>query len=344
MKYKLYTKSKKAWDSMLTEINKAEKSILIEIYIFSPDTKESHDFLGILKRKAEAGVRVIIVADSFGSAELKNEIDSLEKSGIELIFFSHWLRHIHRKICILDDKVAFIGGVNIGKKFENWDDLQLKLHGKKLIRRILKSFAYTYEMAGGEKRDILLMRKQKISYKLKFWLVEHLPQKNIHTLRRSYEEKISKAQKDITIATPYFAPPRWLISLLDNAIKRGVTVNIIVPQKIDLFFANRVNMHYIEKLHSLGIKFYMVKEMNHSKLLIIDNDEALIGSQNLDPISFSLNMEAGIFFRDRKLVRDLLQAISNWKNNSIVFEPRKNTKIFVDYLITIIVKIFYPIL
>ena len=343
MKSKLYTKSTEAWDAMLGAIDQAENSVLIEMYIFEADTAESHDFLGKLKRKSSEGVKIVIVADAFGSKLLQKEADDLRGSGIEIIFFSHWLRHIHRKILVVDGRTAFIGGVNIGKRFENWNDLHLRLGGA-IVKRILKSFAYTYEMAGGKDEFVLAWRKRKFSYKLRFWLVEHLPSRNIHTLRRHYAERILGAQKCVRIVTPYFAPPRWLISLLDDAIRRGIGVEILVPEKSDFPFADRINFHYMEKLHPLGIRPFLTKEMNHAKLLIIDDEEALIGSQNLDPLSFEINVEAGIFFKDKALIKELLDTYQNWKNDSVEFVPGRYKKRIVDYAIVLLVKIFYPVL
>jgi cardiolipin synthase A/B len=344
MKYKLYTTSRKAWDAMISSIEKAEKCIYIEMYIFLPDTKSSHDFLGKLKEKAESGVRVVVVADAFGSKELKKEISKyIDTSKIEFIFFSHWLRHIHRKILIIDEKIAFIGGVNIGERFKNWNDLQIKLKGK-IVNKILKSFAYTYEMSGGKDKKILEYRKKKISYKLKFWIIEHWPIKNIYSLKNHYIEKITNAKNSIRIATPYFTPPRWLISLLDDASRRKVKVEIIIPKKVDWKIMNLINYRYIQSLHPLGIKFYLMENMNHSKLLIIDDQESLVGSQNVDLFSFKINTEIGVFSKDKKLLRNLLEVFEEWKKNSSEFNPLKYKMKFMDYFILAIMKIIRPIL
>lgn len=126
---------------------------------------------------------------------LKKQIENRKgENGIEFIFFSHWLRHIHRKILIVDEKIAFIGSVNIGKRFNKWNDLQLEIRGK-IVKAILKSFAYTYMMAGGKNYKILNYRKKKITTKLKFWLIEHWPIRNIYTLKKHYVEKIMHAEK-----------------------------------------------------------------------------------------------------------------------------------------------------
>ncbi len=350
MRYKLYTTSKKTWDAMIDAIDHAKKSIYMEMYIFLDDNEKNHAFIGKLKQKARKGVRVVIVVDAFGSKILKNgTAKALAESGAEIIFFSHWLRHIHRKILIVDEKTAFIGGVNIGKRFKNRSDLQLELHGGKIVKKILKSFAYSYAMAGGKNPKILKYREKEFSGKFKFWLIEHFPAKNIYTLKNHYIEKITSAKKSIQIATPYFTPPRWLISLLDDAIKRGVSVEILIPKKGDWEIMNLINFRYMHNLYSLGIKFYLHgtmddTKMNHSKLLIIDSEEGLLGSQNIDLFSFQLNSEAGVFFREKKLLHELEQVIEKWKRNSVKFEPRKYKMKISDYIILAILKIFRPIL
>ncbi|EKE24966.1 MAG: Cardiolipin synthase [uncultured bacterium] len=344
MKYKLYSTSYKAWDAMIESIDEAKKCIYLEMYIFLDDTEHSHDFIGKLKQKAEQGLKVIMVVDAFGSKSLKkNVMLDMQKSGVEFLFFSHWLRHIHRKVLILDEKIAFIGGVNIGKRFSNWKDLQLKLQGR-TVKSIIRSFAYTYEMAGGKDQRIISYRKKKFSTKLKFWLLEHWPNKNVHTLKDHYVEKITRAEKSIHLATPYFTPPRWLVSLLDDAIRRGVKVEIFIPEKVDWKIMNLLNYRYMRGLHPMGIKFYLGNQMNHAKLLIIDDKEALIGSQNLDLLSFELNLEVGVFSREKKLLKELTSVINDWKKNSAEFKPSHYKMKMSDWIILGLLKILHPIL
>jgi len=344
MRYHLFTTSIKAWDAMLSAIQKAEKSIFLESYIFSDDTKKSHDFIGWLRKKATSGVSVVAVVDAFGSRKLKNKIEKLnQKTQIEFLFFSHWLRHIHRKVLIVDEKIAFIGGVNIGRKFQSWNDLHLQLSGK-IINRILKSFAYTYTMAGGKKTEILAYQQKKFGQKIKFWLIEHWPIRNIYTLKKHYIEKINSAQKSILIITPYFTPPRWLISLLDNAIRRGVKIEILIPKKVDWKIMDIINYRFMCSLYPLGINFFLSPKMNHSKLLLIDEKDCLIGSQNIDLLSFNINMEIGIFFHNKELLGQLLKTIAQWKKNSISFQPDKYRLRWLDYFILMLLKILRPIL
>jgi cardiolipin synthase len=329
---------------MLSAIEQAKKSIYIEMYIFLDDTSASHDFAGQLKKKAREGVRVIIVADAFGSSALKPEsIQNLKAAGIEFIFYSNWLRHIHRKIMLVDEKIAFIGGVNIGQQFSKWNDLHLRLTGR-VVKPILKSFAYTYGMSGGQDKKILQNREKKFASKLRFWMIEHSPVRNIYSLKDQYLEKITAAQSSIQLVTPYFTPPRWLIALLDNARQRKVRVEIIIPKKTDLPFIDRINHRYMYNLSRTGINFFLTPQMNHAKILLIDQKIGLIGSQNLDHLSFSFNAEAGIFFEEKGLIKELSQTITDWKIEADPFHPKKYKMKAVDYLILILIKIFNPIL
>lgn len=344
MRYKLYTTSVKAWDAMIEAIDEANKSIYLEMYIFLDDTEESHDFIGKLITKAASGIEVIIVTDAYGSKLIRKEtLEKLKTAGIEILFFSHWLRHIHRKVLIIDEKIAFLGGVNIGKKFSHWKDLQMKISGT-IAKRLLKSFAYTYEMAGGKKEKLLNLRKMKFSYKLKFWLVEHWPNRNIFTLRQHYSEKIIGAKEKIQIISPYFTPPVWMLSLLDAALQRGVAVEIYVPNEVDIPIMNRVNLHYIDKIYSIGAKIFLAKEMNHAKIFIVDGNEGLIGSQNVDLASFRYNSEVGIFFTDKKLLRELSLILKEWSEESEEYRPVHYKMRLIDYIILALSKILYPIL
>lgn len=329
---------------MLESIQQASESIYIEMYVFSDDTQEDYDFIGIITEKAKSGIRVIIVADAFGSKNLKKKTtEILKQSGVEFIFFSHWLRHIHRKVLIIDEKIAFIGGVNIGKRFLLWDDLQLQIRGT-IVKKILSSFSYTYKMAGGKNKSILEYKDRKISAKLKFWILDHWPNKNIHTLKKHYVKKITQAKSKIQIITPYFSPPRWMISLLDDASRRNVKIEILIPQASDLPIIDKLNYFYMNKLHPIGVDFYLTKNMNHSKLLLIDDKEGILGSQNIDHLSFEINSEIGIFFQEKSLLKKLSTVIELWKKDSIQFHPTQYKAKAIDFLIFALVKILHPIL
>ncbi len=344
MKYRLYTTSQKAWSGMLEAMLTAQHSIYIEMFIFLADTKNTHDFVGILKEKARAGLEVVIIVDAYGSYNLKSQVvKELRLAGVEFLYFSNWLRRTHRKFVVIDEKIAFLGGVNIKDKIRAWHDLQIRLRGK-IVKPILKSFARSYQRCGGKKQTILKYQKQTVPKKLKYWLIDNWKQTiGTYQLNNYYKKKISGAKKRIQIVTPYFVPPRWLIILLIAAANRGVRVEIIIPQDTDVKSLNRINYLNACRLAAVGIKIYFTKSMNHAKLMLIDNQEGLIGSQNLDFLSFSTNIEAGVFFQQKDLVDSLAKIVNNWQAQAQALDLKKETATNWDRLLIFFMRIFYPI-
>lgn len=344
MRYKLYNTSQKAWDGMFTSILGATKSIYIEMYSFLDDTKKTHDFLDILRQKAQAGVEVVIIVDIYGSMSLKNEaVEGLRQAGVEFLYFSRWFRRTHRKILIIDERIAFLGGVNIVEETRNWFDLQIKLQGR-IIVPVLRSFSYAYEMAGGEKESILSHRRAALAPRIKSWITDNLPGTAIkYRLSDYYRERIRLAKHKITIVTPYLMPPRWLIAHLDEASHRGVKIDILIPNDTDVKIINKINYYNACQLASVGVKFFLLPMMNHAKIMLIDGEEGVIGSQNLDILSFNWNIEVGVFFRQKKLVRDLDHIISAWRRASIELTNVDRHINLFDRLIMSTMRLFYRV-
>lgn len=345
MKYRLYTTSQKAWEGMFKAMAAAQKSIYMEMYIFLADTRATHNFLGLLKEKARVGLEVVIIADALGSSDLSSKtVDELRASGVEFIYFSHWFRRTHRKILIIDARVAFIGGVNIEEKIRHWRDLQIRLSGR-VIKPLLKSFAYAYEAVGGKKESILKYSRLPLSQKIKAWITDNFPSTNkIYYLNNYYRKKIVEAKTSIIIVTPYLVPPRWLIALLDDACRRGVRIEILIPNDTDVKPLNKVNYLNACRLSAFGVKLYLLPVMNHAKIMLIDGEEGIIGSQNIDILSFNFNIEAGVFFRQKDLVGDLGRIIEQWKKEATEFETAGRKIKWFNKIFIAILKVFYLIL
>ena len=345
MRYQFFTNSQKSWEAMFKAISLAQNSIYFEMYIFQDDMTD-FDFLTLLKEKAKVGIKVKMILDSFGSADLsKKAILELRESGVELFFISHFFHHTHRKVLIVDEEVAFVGGVNFHQSAKNWNDLVVKLRGK-IVPRVLNSFAKAYAKCGGKDISILQHRKNKkiILDKVHSWLVEHSPMWKKSNFKKIYQKKISQAERNIFLVTPYFMPRRWLIALLHQAVLRGVKVEVIVPEFTDYYFIDRINHVFMNKLSKLKINIYLEKEMNHAKLMVIDEREGMVGSQNLDYVSFSLNSELGVFFDEPKAVKKLVEIFEDWKKNTILFDSKIQKPNFIDYLLSPIISIFNRIL
>lgn len=317
MRYKFYTTSVKAWDAILAELVKAKRSIYIEMYIFLDDTNQTHNFFNLLAEKAKAGLQVVVIVDAYGSNELSPlAVAKIRRAGVEFIFFSRWLKRTHRKLIVIDEEIAFLGGVNIYEKTSNWHDLQVKLVGK-VVNPLLRSFAKSYELCGGKNSKLLSFINIPLVKKIKSWVIDSWEDDGTKSSFKNYYQKvIASATSSVEILTPYLLPPRWLLAALDNAVKRGVSVSIIIPKKTDIGIIDRINYINACYLKSIGIDFYFTPEMNHGKAMIVDGKEAVIGSQNLDILSFEYNLEIGIFFSQKKEVEALSEIFKNWRASS----------------------------
>jgi cardiolipin synthase len=285
-----------------------------------------------------------VVLDSFGSAGLdKADIISLRKNGAEVFFFSHFLHRIHRKILVVDEKVAFLGGVNFHQVSRRWNDLMVEVREGKLVSSIVKSFAKVYAECGGKDLAILTQNKRLILDKTHTWLIEHFPVKNKASLKKIYKQNLRKAEKKITLATPYFMPSHWLVGSLHQAVLHGVKVEVLVPRTTNHFWVNRVNYFFMFKLSRLGVDFYLEPKMNHAKAMIIDNQEGIMGSHNLDFLSFEINSEVGIFFKEKEAVEKLVQIMEGWKKDSILFNASNYKPKALDYILSPILRLFLKI-
>ncbi|MCF7834109.1 MAG: phosphatidylserine/phosphatidylglycerophosphate/cardiolipin synthase family protein [Candidatus Pacebacteria bacterium] len=341
MRYKLYTKTEKAWDAMFHTIKRARHSIFLEMYIFSDDT--NYDFINLLKQKSQEGVRVKMILNSFKSISFLTPatLEKLQSAGVEILFFKDLLRYTHRKILIVDKKIAFVGGINIYNFFKKWDDLQIKLDGR-IVTRILSSFAKVYRLSSGKDVDVLKYEKEHYKdNKGKFGFIEHIPPKDSFTLSKYYKDKIEFAKKSILITTPYFMPRGWIRRSLIRASKRGVKIDFIIPQDATSpKLANLPNYLYMRKLHKYGINFFLVGDMVHSKMMLVDGVEGILGSQNIDILSFDFNMESGIFFSDKKIMKELTDIAEVWKSNSVMYETSMGNHILFDYFLDICFSLF----
>ncbi|MEK7071934.1 MAG: phospholipase D-like domain-containing protein, partial [Patescibacteria group bacterium] len=112
-----------------------------------------------------------------------------------------------------------------------------------------------------------------------------------------------------------------------------VEVEIIMPRfALHPVATNIPNYFYMHKLYKHGVKFFLTKGMNHSKIMLVDGHEGILGSQNVDILSFDFNMESGVFFTDPGLIRELYQITEDWKKDSVIYSPQMREK-YLNYLL-----------
>jgi cardiolipin synthase len=291
----------------------------------------SKEFLSILKDKADQGLEVRLLLDYFGSFDIKKEtIKDLEQHGIEVevyhkpafpFFFFSINQRNHRKITVIDGKIGYVGGFNIGKEylgqdpeFGVWRDYHLKLEGEG-VQDLQSQFIQNWEQAGdfptsewGE-RYYPELPKGPITHKL-------VPTNGGH-LTETFYKLIQKAETSIIICTPYFIPSESLLDELLDAISRGVKVTILVPAKADHALVMDAAFPYFATLIEAGAdvyRFYL--GFYHAKVVVIDDHTCDIGTANFDKRSLFLNNEINCLIFDKEFVHKTVQEIHKDIHNS----------------------------
>lgn len=339
MRYEFFATSYRTWQAMFDAIQASRESIYLETYIFLDDL-HNFNFLRLLEQKAKAGVRVRIILDAWGSLRLpKKAVESLREAGAEVFFYSNLLHRVHRKILIVDEETAFIGGVNFHQVALKWADLTVKIRGKNLVSSIIRSFAKVYAECGGRDHWILKENKKLVLDKTRTWIVEHFPGRR-SGLKKLYKEALRKAETNVILVTPYLMPKRWFVRALHQAVLRGVKVEVLVPKYSNHLVGDTIGRFFMYKLALLGVDFLLYPKMNHAKCMLLDDREGLIGSNNLDFFSFELNSEVSVFLKEPKAVRELAEIIEDWKKKSEPFDPDVYEPRALDYILAPLVRLF----
>ena len=334
-KYKIYSTTQEAWSGMLKAIGNAKKTIYWEIYIFVDD-ETGVEFFDLLEKKASAGVDVKLVVDSLGSFWVsRKRIHSLKKSGVDLIFFNErkkryrgWWKYLwtrtHRKILVVDEKIGFIGGVNIRKDMKDWMDINIKLEGK-AVHSLLRSFAKSYIICGGEKSEVKHLFKYKFRVQKDISDLEFIyddPHIKNSSARKHYTEALLKARERVILFSPYYFPDRKFIEALWKARKRGVKVDLLIPFRSDVRLANYAAYAWFSLMKKHGVGVHLSKNMMHGKGVVVDDDWAMIGSSNIDQSSFYDLYEVNAKISDKKFVKKIKTILEKWLENSDTLDKK----------------------
>lgn len=313
--WKFYTYSPPAWDSMLTECKKAKKSIDIEHYIFDADNI-GKQFVEVFKEKSKEGVKVRLLLDMVGSFNFYNSSvpNELRKFGIEVKFFNvispwrilnftSWFFRDHRKLVIVDNLVAFTGGLGIRDNMTHWRDTTLRLEGD-VVEEMTNSLEEMWKRAD-DHGFVHKMRKFRNQIKRRSFITND-PYFRKRFLYRLFIEALRSSRKSIYITVPYFIPDGKLSRVLLSAKRRGVDVRILIPEKMDVPVLETASNSTLDKFLRHGIKIYKYQaEFIHAKTATVDSDWGTVGSFNLDNLSFIYNHEANIITFDTKCVGEI---------------------------------------
>ncbi|MBQ9744756.1 MAG: cardiolipin synthase [Clostridia bacterium] len=305
-----FSSGEEFFDSLLKDLRTAEHHIYMEYFILKAGYMWN-EIKNVLVEKSRQGVDVRIIVDDFGGIDKigRRERKELKENGIRLKFFNPFVPVIsgllnnrdHRKICVIDTKTAYCGGVNIGDEYINLDekfgyfkDSGIAMYGEAAYTFEV-FFLTLWEYITGEKFKLEKPQFQELDYGV-FHPYTDSPVDREYVSKNIYMNMINRAEKYVYISTPYFVVDDEMLTSILNSAKSGVDVRIIVPHIPDKVIVNQVTKSFYERLLEAGVKVYEYKKgFNHSKLVIADDLFATVGSVNFDYRSFYLSFECGVW-------------------------------------------------
>jgi cardiolipin synthase len=292
-----------AVDAMLEAIASAEHSVRLETFIFHPG-EVGDAFRDALVAAQRRGVRVRVMCDAFGSLKLlKSYWDELVEAGGEFRWFNplrpnHLIYRDHRKILVVDERAAFIGGFNIGTEYCGdgitcgWRDLGLRIEGL-MARALADTFNDLFARADCRHRRFQRIRHTRSDAVItghNWRLLLTGPGRGHRALKHSLAHDFSTAES-IQIMSAYFLPNLRLLRQLRRAAQRGAKVQLILAGKSDVWLMRIATRGLYPSLLRAGVEIYEYDpQIMHAKMVVVD-DIVYVGSANLDARSLSINYE-----------------------------------------------------
>ncbi|WP_311403604.1 cardiolipin synthase [Limosilactobacillus vaginalis] len=344
---KVYIYGDKLFQQLFADIEAAQKSINIEFYTIYND-QIGNELRTLLEQKAAEGVEIRVLYDSWGSMGVRSDFyNGLRKRGgyatpflmTHSNFIDFRLNYRdHRKIVVIDGKIGYVGGFNIGdqylgrvKKFGPWRDTHLRIIGGgvySLQQRFIRDWNASVKHQESRIKHFrrffpeIKLDKSQLRNETSLQIVSSGPESPQENIKLGYLRLINAATDHIWIQTPYLIPDDSVIDALQVAAHSGVDVRIMVPCKPDHPFVYRATQYYARVLanHDITIYFYE-NGFLHAKTIMIDGRMASVGSANLDFRSFKLNFEINSFIYDRNMTDKLEQIFVNDIRSSRVITP-----------------------
>lgn len=314
------------FESLIEELKKAKRYILMEYFIIE-EGKMWNTIYDILKQKAKEGVEVHFMYDDVGSiGKVSNDyFYKMRNDGINACKFSPFKAFVspvhnnrdHRKICVIDGDIGYIGGVNLADEYINvthpygkWKDNAVIMRGQ-CVDSLIWMFIQLYNPNSLKKlkiSDYLLYDHPK--YESSGFVAPYgdgpRPAYDDYIGQTVYSTIINQAKKYVYIITPYLIVDYDFLAALKNAVKRGVDVKILLPHIPDKKLINILTKSNYEDLIANGVEIYeYTPGFVHAKMVVADDDIAAIGTINLDYRSFVHHFECGVWLYNEKCILDM---------------------------------------
>ncbi len=327
------------FEKLITDIEGAEHHVHLEYYIVKSD-EIGKRVLGACIKKAREGVKVRIIMDKIGGRYVEKAYrKEMMEAGIEVVTFTAAFAFVsrfvdmslnyrlHRKIAVIDGKIGYIGGNNIGdeyvgqSKFGYWRDTHLRVEGDFVLGlqglffddffAVLHRNEHSYKWEYMKRSEIYKREENFKGYFPKTEITEYLPmqlaysgpESPLYSIELLFIKMISFAKERIYISTPYFIPSEGTLSALKTAILSGVDVRIIFPARYDHPVVGHASMTYLGEILELGGRVYLYnrEKFAHNKAMVVDGKMFTMGTANFDVRSFFLNYECNAVVYDEYL-------------------------------------------
>ncbi len=328
---RIFTDGREKFQTLLSEMDHARNYIHVQYYIIKNDElwKEIEE---VLLRKARQGVEIRVLFDSMGCRGMRrSDWARLEKAGIKVAeFFPAWLGKLqlrvnyrnHRKIVVIDGRIGFVGGFNVGreyigkdKKFGYWRDTHVCIEGS-AVTSLAMRFVLDWNYAARENLFLEDRLFELPAYvrngRDPVQIISSGPDSKSQEIRNNYLRLIHMARKNIYIQTPYFIPDDDIRDALEIAAKSGIDVRIMIPCKPDHPFVYWATYSYLGEMIEAGARCYTYNNgFLHAKCMCVDGLVTCMGTANMDIRSFSLNFEVNAVIYSARTTGRLMEAFEN---------------------------------
>lgn len=345
------------------EIENAKVFVYLQFFIIKKGVIWDR-FVNLLKQKAALGVEVLIMYDYFGCLDRfsRKHLKMLKEAGIKTTAFNKIKPTInrfinyrdHRKIVIIDNKVAFTGGINIGDEYANlksrfghWKDCGVKVTGE-AVWDFLVLFSNNWQITTKEK--LYIRRFKKLTSKVNsdgfVQVFGTGPVDEEPIARNNYIQMINGAKKSVHIVSPYLIIDLLMTSTLQMCAKRGIDVKILLPGIPDKKTVFKLGYSYYEELINAGVKIYQYRPgFVHSKAVIIDEEIACVGTINFDFRSLYLHFEDAVMLYGCKANLELKKDIENSiKKSELITLQHLQIRRWYERVFVNILKLFAPLM
>jgi len=353
----LLTTGQEKFDDMFKAIQQAKKNIHLEYFNFRNDSIAGLLF-HILEQKAKEGVEVRALFDAFGNSSnnrpLKEKhLKTIRDSGVEIYKFDPitfpWVNHVfsrdHRKIVVIDGRIAYTGGMNVADYYikgtevvGEWHDMHCRIEGDavntlqaiflKMWNKVSKQNIHGEQYYhGGNKTEYIKGLKEdscKSAYHKTVGIINREPRTSNAIIRQFYLSAINRAKDSIKIINPYFTLNHQLKKALKKAVQRGVKVEIMLSTKSDIPLTPDCGFYNAHKLMKAGCNIWMYTPgFHHTKIIMVDGQVCTVGSANLNARSLNWDYEENAVILDKCTTRQLDNLFDGEKKDCFYLTEKK---------------------